>query len=87
MRTSKVFARGRCCSGLVLSGLVVTTGFETVMNYGHPYPRCKKDARSPPGRRKYSAQLYVHAVRFAFLLLEFPAIPISTVRELVEKLR
>jgi hypothetical protein len=64
----KAVAAGLACAG-VLSGFLIPVGFN-LAHYRHPF--------GPPGARQVvlaevsPRQLYTHAVRFAFVLLELP---------------
>ena len=70
-------------TGLLLSGLLITTEFN-LAKYGSIF--------GPQSLRKLATsdisakQIYTHTVRFTFLLLEFPAVPIPAVRNYLSNL-
>lgn len=69
----KVFAAGLLCAG-ALSSLLVPLAFNTA-RYHHPMgpPEVQRVVRADVTPQ----MVYTHAVRFAFLLLELPNVPVS----------
>jgi hypothetical protein len=68
---------GGIVAGLLLSGLIVTFGFN-LTNHGHILgPKAMQEIHSSDIS---PVQIYTHAVRLPFLLLELPEMPSSIVR-------
>ena len=72
-RGMKALAGGLACGGL-LSGLIIPVGFN-LARYGHPLGPAA--ARHVVMADLSPRQIYTHAIRFAFLLMEPPDVAIS----------
>ncbi len=81
-RIALVALAGGALAGVLTSGLAVTLACN-VIHFSHPLgPRgLRRVVQSDLGWR----QIYVHSVRFPFLLAELPAIPFSGVRHWLER--